>query len=219
MTSLALSRVHFPVTNLGTGRRIGVWLQGCTVHCPGCVSVDTWAARPEHQADLGTVLDEIAGHLPGSDGLTVSGGEPTDQPEALTELLTGIRALTADRADWDVLVYTGRSLDEARTRMPRLDELADVVISEPFLADATTDHLALRGSSNQVVTPLSDLGRRRYPPDEVDDVYGDQRDTVGVCVEDGTIWLVGIPRPGDLQRMETALARQGVEITRRSWLS
>ena len=41
MTMLALSRMHFPVTTLGPGNRIGIWVQGCTIRCPGCVSADT----------------------------------------------------------------------------------------------------------------------------------------------------------------------------------
>ncbi len=39
---LSLSRVHFPVTTLGPGRRLGIWFQGCSIRCPGCISADTW---------------------------------------------------------------------------------------------------------------------------------------------------------------------------------
>ncbi|HAU1321526.1 TPA: radical SAM protein, partial [Legionella pneumophila] len=37
-----ISRVHFPVTTLGPGHRIGIWFQGCSIRCPGCISTDTW---------------------------------------------------------------------------------------------------------------------------------------------------------------------------------
>ena len=40
---IGLNRVHFPVTALGPGRRVGIWLQGCSIRCPGCMSLDTWA--------------------------------------------------------------------------------------------------------------------------------------------------------------------------------
>ena len=43
---IAINKAHFPVTVLGPGRRIGIWLQGCSIHCKGCVSQDTWAADP-----------------------------------------------------------------------------------------------------------------------------------------------------------------------------
>ena len=39
---LQLNKAHFPVTALGPGRRIGIWVQGCSIQCPGCVSLDTW---------------------------------------------------------------------------------------------------------------------------------------------------------------------------------
>ena len=44
-TPISLSRLHFPVTTLGPGRRIGIWFQGCSIRCPGCISADTWAFR------------------------------------------------------------------------------------------------------------------------------------------------------------------------------
>ena len=43
VTGVGVSRLHFPVTTLGPGRRAAIWLQGCSIHCRGCVSRDTWA--------------------------------------------------------------------------------------------------------------------------------------------------------------------------------
>jgi len=43
---LELNKAHWPVTVLGPGRRIGLWVQGCTIHCKGCVSQDTWPRDP-----------------------------------------------------------------------------------------------------------------------------------------------------------------------------
>ncbi|WP_461325238.1 4Fe-4S cluster-binding domain-containing protein [Bradyrhizobium diazoefficiens] len=39
---ISVSRIHFPVTTLGPGRRLGIWFQGCSIRCPGCISMDTW---------------------------------------------------------------------------------------------------------------------------------------------------------------------------------
>ena len=44
--TLQLNKAHWPVTVLGPGRRIGLWVQGCAIHCRGCVSQDTWPADP-----------------------------------------------------------------------------------------------------------------------------------------------------------------------------
>ena len=43
--ALVVNRVHFPVTALGPGRRLGVWVQGCSIGCAGCLAHDTWARR------------------------------------------------------------------------------------------------------------------------------------------------------------------------------
>ena len=83
---VAVSRLHFPVTTLGPGRRVGLWFQGCSLRCPGCISVDTWDAGLG-----GTTVAELLGAIealmPDACGLTVSGGEPFEQPAALAEVL------------------------------------------------------------------------------------------------------------------------------------
>jgi anaerobic ribonucleoside-triphosphate reductase activating protein len=56
---IGLNRVHFPVTALGPGRRIGIWLQGCLIRCPGCMSLDTWAPAGTRIAVAG-LLDRIS---------------------------------------------------------------------------------------------------------------------------------------------------------------
>jgi len=100
--SIALSRIHFPVTTLGPGRRIGIWLQGCSIRCPGCISMDTWAPG-RGITTIDDVVSAIAQWIPTADGITISGGEPFDQPVALMELLGRLRSLT----EADVLVFTG----------------------------------------------------------------------------------------------------------------
>ena len=57
---MRLSRLHHPVTTLGPGRRAGIWFQGCTIRCPGCMSVDTWPRRPERNVTVTSVLDWLA---------------------------------------------------------------------------------------------------------------------------------------------------------------
>src|SRR6185503_5851184 len=75
LTTMRLSRLHYPLTELGPGRRAGVWFQGCTIRCPGCMSVDTWPRRPERAVPVAEVLGWLAGLGP-VDGVTISGGEP-----------------------------------------------------------------------------------------------------------------------------------------------
>src|SRR5262249_19665272 len=101
-TNLALSRMHFPIMSLGYGRRIALWTQGCSLGCKGCMSVDTWATRPAN-TPIDEVITRLDSWLSEADGLTVSGGEPFDQPKAIIALLTAVRA----RVRGDILLFTG----------------------------------------------------------------------------------------------------------------
>src|SRR5687767_5823772 len=86
---MALSRVHYPVTALGYGRRLGIWLQGCPLACPGCISRDTWVADERHDTTLTETIAACDALVSGLiDGVTISGGEPFQQPDALEGLLS-----------------------------------------------------------------------------------------------------------------------------------
>ncbi len=67
---LSLSRVHFPVTTLGPGRRLGIWFQGCSIRCPGCISADTWGPGRRRIA-LARLLADIQPWLEQAEGITV----------------------------------------------------------------------------------------------------------------------------------------------------
>ena len=60
--NISLSRVHFPVTTLGPGQRLGLWFQGCSIRCAGCISADTWGPG-KHPLPLAQVLDLSLIHI------------------------------------------------------------------------------------------------------------------------------------------------------------
>lgn len=212
---MLLSRVHYPVRNLGYGVRAGIWFQGCTVYCQGCISRDTWSFDPSRECPVDAVLDWVDDIDGPVDGITISGGEPTDQSQALRALLNG---MAARRSDIDILMYSGRTVDVLQAEMPWLWHAVDVLISEPYDA-GSAGPCALRGSANQRVHRLSELAWRRYPDDDLEMMYGAQRQQLSVHVDDNTVWLVGIPKPGDLVQMRKALEGRGLVIGRTSWLS
>ncbi|CAM2809611.1 radical SAM protein [Mycobacterium intermedium] len=212
---MLLSRLHHPVRNLGFGVRAGIWFQGCTLYCRGCVSRDTWAFDGSRRCDVEAVLAWLDG-LGALDGITISGGEPTDQPAALRTLLEALK----DRDDdTDVLMFSGRTYERLRVDVPWLwDGLVDLLISDPFEQDRVDD-VALRGSTNQRVHRLTDLGQRRYPEEDFEQRYSAQRQQISVNVDEQSVWMVGIPKPGDLARVRDSLEARGVSVGRTSWLS
>jgi anaerobic ribonucleoside-triphosphate reductase activating protein len=203
MTALALARIHHPITTLGPGRRVGIWFQGCSIRCPGCVSMDTWAPA-KAMTTVEAVLEAIRPAIPHADGLTVSGGEPFEQPEALAALLRGWRA----EGGGDVLVYSGRSLEEIAPALRDLDGLVDAVVADPFRRDLPQT-LALRGSDNQRLVALTAVGAERYAVFEAS-VDGTAR-ALDILFDDetGDAFLAGIPRPGDMARLAAALRAAG----------
>ncbi|MCO6722975.1 radical SAM protein, partial [Streptomyces sp. Vc714c-19] len=51
---------HFPLETLGPGRRRGVWVQGCSLACAGCMSRHTWDARGGTRVSV-SALRELGG--------------------------------------------------------------------------------------------------------------------------------------------------------------
>jgi anaerobic ribonucleoside-triphosphate reductase activating protein len=210
---LRIARVHHPVTALGPGTRIGIWTQGCTIACPGCVSRDTWATEDGRTVDVSTVLEWCAGPDPSEvHGVTITGGEPSEQPDALTELVAGLDVFRR-RHDWDVLCYTGVEHDEFAARCPRVPAMLDALVTGPYRAAEPTD-LIWRGSANQLLIPVGERGRERYGP-----WVGarPERPPLQVQVDDDRVWLIGVPRTGDLGKLARRLHERGVGLGGTSW--
>jgi len=177
MTAIALSRAHFPVSALGPGKRLGVWFQGCSIRCPGCVSMDTWAVRPA-DVTVESLLAGLGGVAAKADGLTVTGGEPFDQPDALLALLHGWRGM----ARGDVIVFSGYAVETITPILERCSGWIDLLIADPFVASEGQTK-PLRGSDNQRMVGLTQRGRRLAslyrrsiePADRVLDVFVNRR--------------------------------------------
>ncbi|GLZ09980.1 radical activating enzyme [Actinomadura sp. NBRC 104425] len=234
--TLLLAKAHYPVTTLGPGVRAGIWTQGCTLHCPGCLSRDTWEADPGKAVPVTAVLGWLRSLPRPLDGVTVSGGEPFQQPEALAALLRGIRAWQDssehETIPVDILVYSGyvysRLLRSARTS--EILGLCDAVITGPYVdrlnpggRHSPDGSLLWRGSSNQRIVPLSPLGHERYGAlaDGSQQTGRDAAPRVQVSVDEGPegrrVFYIGIPRRGDMEHLTTRLERAGVRAGEVSW--
>jgi anaerobic ribonucleoside-triphosphate reductase activating protein len=200
---IAINKVHFPVTTLGFGRRVGLWMQGCSIRCPGCLSRDTWEERPETFIEMEVLVGGINAWLREADGVTISGGEPFDQPQALACLIEQIRAVHAG----DILVYSGYSLERIASEFPDVVEMTDVLISDPFVAGAAQTRV-WRGSGNQRITLLSPLARDRYASDINERPWPPDR-RLDLMIDENEMWMAGIPKPGDLEKLRDKLALAG----------
>lgn len=160
---LSLNKAHFPVTVLGPGRRIGIWLQGCSIRCRGCISQDTWSFDKSRETTIAHLMRWCREASGGEfDGVTISGGEPFDQAPALTALIEAlIRWRQLARRDFDLLCYSGYPLATLQKKHARILSRLDALIPEPFVERLSLTHV-WRGSANQPLIPLSARGEVRY---------------------------------------------------------
>jgi len=170
----------------GPGERFVVWLQGCTLGCAGCFNPDTHDARGGRAIDTEEILAQLAAAR-GVEGLTLSGGEPLQQPDAAHALLAGARELGLS-----TLVFSGYTEAEIRALPGGNAVLAqvDVLVDGRYVAG---DRLGrgLRGSANQRIV----LVTHRHTRAEVEDTP----EAEVRIARDGSVQLTGV-NPVKLRR-------------------
>lgn len=153
-----IARILYPVKVLGPGDRIGIWFCGCEHHCPGCSNPELWDQNEKYSTDLDTVMRLV--HLISErnqvDGITLTGGDPFFQPEALRLLLKELLIISKD-----VLVYTGYEYEEIKDVYADILEDIAVLIDGRYI-EAENHGSMLRGSDNQEIIVLNDGVRDLY---------------------------------------------------------
>ena len=216
---IGVSRMHWPVTVLGPGQRLGIWVQGCSIGCRGCMSRDTWPeAPPEDKVTVPEVIDQIWERMQSRplvpDGVTISGGEPFEQPEALEQLIPALRALSAQfgNPDADILVYTGYEEERAREISPEAFSRADAVIVGPYRASEDSGE-AWWGSANQRLV----INNGRFA-DRYSRALASAERELQISVEGSEVFIAGIPPDRrTLAAIESQLAKSGIRMGAPSW--
>jgi anaerobic ribonucleoside-triphosphate reductase activating protein len=174
---------------LGPGFRSIVWVQGCMLNCPGCISPEWIPLIPNRLVSPSELAYELLKN-PTITGLTISGGEPMLQSEGLAILIHEMKKIR----DIDTICFTGFTLDRLLIQPPSpgietlLNEL-DVLIDGPFI-QKLNDNQGMRGSRNQRVIYVSDRLKN------VD--FENFPRHAELVIQNGYIHLVGVP-PLDLK--------------------
>lgn len=148
---------HFPVVTLGPGRRLGIWLQGCSIHCVGCIAPENQPFDESFAVQLDKFIDKITPVLDEATGITISGGEPFDQADALMDFLIKMNQRGID----DILLYSGYTKDKILQKYPQISGLITALIDGQFIEGAATEAV-WKGSENQTLTIFNKKYREKY---------------------------------------------------------
>jgi anaerobic ribonucleoside-triphosphate reductase activating protein len=140
----------------GPGTRFVVWFQGCSLGCPGCFNPDTHVPEGRSLHTVDALMAQIVAQGDAIEGITLSGGEPFQQPQAALALVSAVRA----RTGLSILIFSGYSIDEIRAlpQGPAILTHIDVLVDGRYQAPERLGR-GLRGSVNQRIHLLSDRYR------------------------------------------------------------
>lgn len=196
-----LNNIKYPVYNLGSGKRIGVWVQGCTLYCKGCINQTLWSNSGGKAVNVLDAYNLIIDLCDGYDGITISGGEPFQQYEQLITFLHLIKTNTS----LDVFCFTGYDLIELNTLFPDnlYSKYVDTLMTGRYeLDNHSSDNK--RGSCNQKLYRFINNN-----PVEISIEEDNKRWGLNVGI-DGQIQMTGIPKNGELKQIESDLEKVNI---------
>ena len=137
----------------GPGLRFVCFVQGCPHHCPGCHNPDSHDPNGGTEMTTDEVIEQMLAN-PLTDGLTLSGGEPFDQPGDCWLL-----ACAAHEHGLNVWAYTGYTLEYLQKHGTVAQKLllqeVDVLVDGPYIEAQRSLALPWRGSLNQSIITLN----------------------------------------------------------------
>ena len=207
-SNLRISRFQERTRTLGPGLRAVVWFQGCKFDCPGCIAAEMNSSDDFELMSPCGLADRIL-QISGIEGITLSGGDPFDQPlQSLAEFLELLR----ERSELSVMCYTGRMLvqlscgkDHDVTQ--RILNACDILVDGLYI-DSLNDGSAWRGSANQKIHFLSPRYRHLEPVIQ----ESRERDLEVSIGRNGAIDITGIPPAGFIDRLGQQLNFRGLTL-------
>lgn len=165
----------------GPGLRFVIWVQGCSLGCPGCWNQNMWSSAPNRLIPRYDLLEWIIGQR-GIKGVTLLGGEPLQQLEDTLWLLKEVK-----KTDLDTMVYTGYEMDEIKAcpQKSSVLEHTDILVAGRYEENCRNIGLKWRGSENQKIRCLS----TRYESH----LFDDQNEVEIYIESDGSMAVTGYP--------------------------
>lgn len=204
---MRIARILYPVTVLGPGKRIGIWLAGCSKRCKGCANPELWDGENYPDMNISDLIDAVHilyekanGQV---DGITISGGEPFEQVEELLSLVLYLKEMTED-----ILIFSGKTREELLKNeiSEKVLEVISVLVDGEYIETKNAGEV-LRGSQNQNIYLLNETMAERYK--EYQDVNKDKYLVENFRVSDGVI-AVGIHKKDFKEALHNILERKQI---------
>jgi len=164
----------------GPGNRAVIWVQGCTLACQGCWNKEFWPTIGGQEMQVEELITWLKS-IDDIEGITLLGGEPLQQPEAVLGVIEGARNLGLS-----IFLYSGFEECELDDLQMQCLKLADIAVLGRYDEEKRNLALRWRGSENQKVQFLSS----RYSPEEWVEEIQEIEISIG---EDGSISAYGYP--------------------------
>jgi anaerobic ribonucleoside-triphosphate reductase activating protein len=133
----------------GPGIRLTVFAQGCRHNCLGCHNLHTHDFDGGSLIEIDSILQRVKSN-PLLDGVTLSGGEPFEQANALGELAEKVKSL-----GYNVMTYTGYTYEHIMKNRDSLEGWSKLIANTDILVDGRFELpkrnllLKFKGSENQ----------------------------------------------------------------------
>lgn len=188
----------------GPGRRYALWVQGCPLRCPHC-------CNPHMLEDVEATLlsvSELSAEICSTkdiEGITLIGGEPFSQANALGLLAENVRS-----EGLSVMVFTGFTLAQlTRSKNEghhRLLASTDLLVDGPFVHEKRVTDRRWIGSSNQQVHFLTE----RYAHlSESANGWDQGSNTIEIRLKGDQLLINGFPHPSLTELLSSGLKTRG----------
>lgn len=184
----------------GPGFRWILWTQGCQLLCTQqCLNPTMLSPKggyhyttQEMIETLELVCEKRFYHPPSQtmvemEGITLLGGEPTDQAKALLPFCKAVH-----QKGLSIMLYSGMEYNTLELHkniaIQNLLRYIDILVDGPFKSELYDDHLMWRGSSNQKIHLLSS----RYSMEDLNQAFAWQGKGVHFHHTQGTMAMSGI---------------------------
>lgn len=199
---LMISHTEKNTELLGPYRRFVIWVHGCCFDCEGCLAENTKNGAYTEK-NIYELAEEIL--CSGTEGITISGGEPFLQAESLFRLIEYIKTVK----NIGVIIYSGFTLEELSEdeSCKKLLSVTDILIDGRYIKELD-DGRAYIGSSNQRLYYLSD--RYRSIGEEY---YSSYKRRAEIKINLNEIVLIGVPSKNVLDVWKKLKEKSGGNIS------